>query len=165
MLTTGNLNLNGGGKSTWEINSWAADASAGSESNGFDQLRGISGVKLNLAGASAANRVVLKVASLNGSSAGQIANFDSAVARSWAIADFSNGNTTGGVLNFAADKFTLDTSGFLNDLGGGSFSLSTNAAATQLVLSFTPVPEPATVLLIGAAGFAVAGWRRRFRTR
>jgi hypothetical protein len=157
VLTVGNTALNGGSTYVWELNSWSATPSAGTN---FDQLKGISGAKLSLAGASSGSPVVLKITSLNGSSPGQIPNFDPTQGRSWVIADFSNGNASGGVQSFSPDRVTLDTSAFANGLGGGSFSLSLDANSNLLILTFSPVPEPGSVLLVAAA--AVAGlWRRR----
>jgi PEP-CTERM motif-containing protein len=158
VLETANLNLAGGSRYTWEINSWAENASAGNSGNGFDQVRSaVAGAKLNLAGASAVDRVTIAITSLNGSAPGQIPNFDAAAARSWVIADYASGNATGGVQNFAADKFTLDVSAFANNLQGGVFSIDTDVNSNKLVLWFTPVPEPGTVLF--AAGLGLLGMR------
>lgn len=159
ILKTGNLTLQGGSQYTWEVNSWATNATAGS---GFDQLKGtIAGSKLNLNGASTANPILLKITSLNGSSPGQIANYDPTVAHDWVIADYSNGNTSGGIVGFSADKFTLDTSAFANDPNTNRFFIHTDANSNQLILSFTPVPEPVTPLLAGAACVGVVGWLRK----
>jgi hypothetical protein len=160
VLTVGNTALNGGSTYVWEVNSWTATPSPGSE---FDQIKGLSGAKLNLSGASSGNPVVLKITSLSGSSPGQIPNFDPTQGRSWVIADFSNGNVSGGVVSFSADRVTLDTSGFANGLGGGSFSLGVDANTNQLILTFSPVPEPGAVLVCAAA--ALAGERRLRRPR
>jgi hypothetical protein len=150
--------LAGGSTYVWELNSWSATPTAGTN---FDQLRGSSGADLDLSGASSGNRVVLKLTSLDGTNApGLIPGFDNTVTRSWVIADFSSGNASGGVQGFAADKFTLDTSAFQNSLGSGSYVLSTDPLGNQIILTFSPVPvpEPGSVLLVG--GLAAAGWAR-----
>jgi hypothetical protein len=148
-----------GGTYVWELNSWSATANAGSN---FDQLRGSSGVKLDLSGVPGSGSVTLKVASLTGSNVpGLIPSFDNTQSRSWVIADYSNGNATGGVQGFAADQFTIDTSGFQNSLGGGTFSLAADGNSNELILTFTPVPEPGTALLAGALGLIGAASARR----
>lgn len=163
ILRTGNLELQGGSKYTWEINSWATNAGAGNEGNGFDQLQGgVSGAKLNLNGASDTDRVVIKITSLNGSVAGAFSGFDGSF-REWVVADFANGNTTGGVIGFSADKFTLDTSAFANDPNSTRFSIRTDAATNRLILSFTPVPEPTATLVLWAGAAGVLTWARRWR--
>jgi len=162
VLRTGDLTLQGGSKYTWEVNSWATNAGAGDEGNGFDQLQSSgAGAKLNLNSASATDRVVIKITSLNGLTPGQIANFDAAVGRQWVIADYSNGNTSGGIVGFSTDKFTLDTSAFANDPNSTRFSISTDAKSNQLILSFTPVPEPVAPLLAVAACVGFVTWLRK----
>ena len=51
--------------------------------------------------------------------------------------------TTGSITHFAADKFTLDASGFTNDLEGGSFSLALSTDGKSIDVVFSPRP-PAT---------------------
>lgn len=71
---------------------------------------------------------------------------------SWTIATASTGIT-----GFEAADFTFDLSQFY---GGGFFSLS--QSGNNLLLNFTPVPEPSTYALM-LAGLALGGlhWRRR----
>lgn len=78
---------------------------------------------------------------------------------------------TGGTNNFlrngtAATGGNAYTVGDINLLSGsGTQTFSVTAFGVDgnnnLVLTFTPVPEPATVLAIGAAGLAAARWVRR----
>ena len=71
---------------------------------------------------------------------------------SWVIA-----TAGGGITGFEATDFAIDISQFV---GGGDFTLS--STANDLVLNFTPVPEPSTYALM-ISGLALAGlqWRRR----
>jgi autotransporter-associated beta strand protein len=98
---------------------------------------------------------------------GNALNFDNTVNQSWIIA-----NATGGIV----DAFNLATAnifvganngtgGFSNSLGGGSFSVA--AVGNDVVLSFTAVPEPSTLALLGAGvlGLAVYAKRRRSVTK
>jgi hypothetical protein len=160
VLTVANTSLAGGSTYVWELNSWTATPNAGSN---FDQLRGSAAAKLDLSGASSGDKVVVKLVSLDAANnPGLVPAFDNTAARSWVIADYSNGNASNGVQAFAADKFTLDTSAFQNSLGGATFTLSTDALSNQLILTFNPVPEPGLGLAV--AGLLVGGgasWRRR----
>jgi hypothetical protein len=68
----------------------------------------------------------------------------------------------GTITGFAANKFTLDTSGFTAQTGTPTFTIS--QVGNALVLSTTtPVPEPTTVLAIGAAAVGVGRVLRRRR--
>ena len=72
---------------------------------------------------------------------------------------------------FDPAKFSIDASGFANSLafderGNGFFSLSLYSSSeynNQVLLNFTPVPEPSTYALL-ALGLGLIGWsvwRRR----
>ena len=62
----------------------------------------------------------------------------------------------------ATGAVVIDTSGFTLATGD-NFTLA--RSGNNLVLTFSPVPEPALVLTVGAAGLAAAGWLRRRKTR
>ncbi len=64
------------------------------------------------------------------------------------------------ITGFSASDFALNTSGFTNSLGGGSFSIS--AGSSAIFLNFTPVPEPSTWALL-ATGAAAVAWTARRR--
>lgn len=56
------------------------------------------------------------------------------------------------------------TNNFQNGIYG-DYALKVDSTGNNLVLTFTPVPEPGTVLGIGAAGLGLLGAFRRFRNR
>jgi hypothetical protein len=149
----------GGSRYVWDLNSWTG----GTAGVHYDQLKGLSGARMDLSLASAVSPVVLQIRGLTAANApGPIPGFDPNLLRSWVIADYTAGNTTGGVAAFSPDKFVIDTTGVPHDLMGGTFSLSTDPDGNQLVLTFTPVPEPGFVLLACAlAGAGLAAARRR----
>ena len=88
------------------------------------------------------------------------ANFDSSLYYSWTLVSSSSPIT-----GFNASAFNLDTSGFQTSLGTGEFYLS--VSGDDLMLNFTPVPEPSTWALIGvgAVGVCAVGMRRSRRSR
>jgi T5SS/PEP-CTERM-associated repeat protein/autotransporter-associated beta strand protein len=149
---TAGLSLASGGYLDFEVQS-----ATGTAGFGYDLLS-ISGAPLNIS-ATSASRFTLKVISLNSSALpGNVTDFSSANAYSWTIA-----SSAVGITGFSADKFLIDTSLFTNPLGIGSFSLS--QMGPDLVLSFTPVPEPETYMLM-FGGLAAVAWNfRRKRTR
>src|SRR5690606_7730413 len=138
-----NLTLNNGGSLEIEIR-----APAGTPGTDWDFVS-IAGT-FNL-GDLTAGGYSLKVISLD------LANNPGAVSgltdpTSWIIASAGGGST-----GFEETDFVIDISQFF---GGGNFTLS--STANDLVLSFTPVPEPSTYALM-MAGLALAGlgYRRR----
>lgn len=73
------------------------------------------------------------------------ADFGNQSSQSWVIA------TTGaGITNFSPDKFSVDTSAFQNDLGGGTFSVQTNG--NSLLLVFNPPPSPPVISSVTLTG-------------
>lgn len=59
----------------------------------------------------------------------------------------------------------VNTADFQNALAGGSFSTAFQPNGTgtfSVFVTFTPVPEPAEMMLIGAAIIGVWVWRRRW---
>jgi len=88
--------------------------------------------------ATSANPFVIKLRSIDGNlNDGNpgAADFGTDSSQSWVMA-----TAAGGITNFSADKFTVDTSAFANDLAGGTFSVQTNG--NDLLLVFTSQPTP-----------------------
>jgi autotransporter-associated beta strand protein len=65
----------------------------------------------------------------------------------------------GGV--FSADQFNVTASGITFDTSGYQLA----GTSDTLTLTFVPVPEPMTVLAVGAAGLGAVGLARRYRRR
>ena len=141
-LRTGDLTLAAGGRYTWTV----AQAT-GPAGTGFSQIGQSATNSLSVA-STAADPFTVRLETV-----GTLPDFDPTQSYSWAIASFDN------VSGFSADKFMLDTSGFANPTGSGSFFLT--AQNGQLLLNFSPVPEPALVLAAAAAALAVARRVRR----
>ena len=133
-----------GGSLTWRISD--ATGTAG-EDPGWDWL--------NIAGSltiTATNRpddsakFTIHLTTLSGSAPGTAEHFDNTATNAWVIATAS-----GAVNGFNANKFILDTGGFLNQLDGGTFSLVLRDQS--LVLVFTPAVPPCAYTT--TASFAV----------
>jgi autotransporter-associated beta strand protein len=92
--------------------------------------------------------------------AGPMANFDPSLAYSWTAVEWTggySGPTNVAVLNAST---AFDTSGVVNAFSG-SFGWDFGSDGHSLNLTYTPVPEPGTLLLVGAAGFGFGWYRRR----
>ena len=89
---------------------------------------------------------------------GNALNFNMASSYSWTLV------AAGSITGFNANAFAFDTSGFTNGTGTGSFYVS--QSGNDLMLNFTPVPEPSTWAMMACGLFALAGAavRRRRRT-
>jgi hypothetical protein len=91
--------------------------------------------------------------------AGPMADFDPTRSYTWLAAQWTgaySGRTDAATLN--ADT-AFDTSGFVNPIGG-TFGWSLSGSSLNLSYTPTPVPEPGTLALLGAAA-AVGWWKRR----
>jgi len=155
----GSMQLGVGGNYNWEIH----DAT-GVAGTGYDTTNLINGAALDLSLLSAGNTYNINLWSLSEIGPdvnGDAINFNNALAYSWTL--FSTGETISG---FSTDKFTINigafngTSGFSNALGGGVFSVGLADSDTDLVLNFTPIPEPRAALLGGLGLLALLRRRR-----
>lgn len=86
------------------------------------------------------------------------ANFNNANGYAWTLV-----SSPTAITGFNASNFIVDTSGFLNPIGIGGFYVTDTG--NDLVLNFSPVPEPSTWALMGGGVALVAtlAWRRRSR--
>ena len=158
-LEIDHLNANAGGTLEWDI--MKADTTA----NAWDQIFVSTPSTLDFTAInvndpkSAATRFTLKVISrtLTGAQ-GLLADFNPGLNYSWLVFE------TDAINAFDPDKVIIDTSLFANSLdagaGNGYFFLTQNG--NDLMLNFSPVPEPSTYALM-LAGLATAGlgYRRR----
>jgi len=110
--------------------------------------------------ATSTNPFVIKLYTSSGSAPGQMLNFDAASNFSWTVITAS-----GSISNFSPDRFSVDSTEFLNPTAGGIFSIRQDGApGGRLVLDYTAIPEPGmlALLLCGSAFFlGVRGLRRR----
>ncbi|HLA85145.1 MAG TPA: autotransporter-associated beta strand repeat-containing protein, partial [Thermoguttaceae bacterium] len=119
-VTTGAAAWNNGGEYLWEIND--ADGTAGTNWDVWN-------VTGNL---SIASTFTINVDTLNGTSAGSMADFNNQLSYSWLLAE-----TTGSISGFA--NLALDTSGFQNALDPeGYLYLSQSGDSKQLFLNYSP---------------------------
>jgi autotransporter-associated beta strand protein len=108
-LSTGTNNWNSGGTYVCGINGTNATACDEIVMTGTLNMQATSG-----------NPFTIKLVSLTGGNTpGTVPNFNKFANYSWTIT-----TSSGGVQNFAANDFVLDTSSFSNDFSGGSFSLT-----------------------------------------
>ena len=136
-LATGSQVWNGLAAYEWQLNS-----ATGAAGTAYDTLN-ISG-SLDLSGLTSGSKFTLKLATLNGTSAGSAANFDLNTSYTWTIATAS-----GGITGFDTNNFAIDSSGFVNTTVFGSyFTLDLANSGTQLVLKYVvpEVQDPAIVL-------------------
>jgi hypothetical protein len=84
------------------------------------------------------------------------ANFDATQTYQWTLL------SAGTINGFAANDFIIDdTTAFSNSLAGGTFSIA--QLGNNLVLDFTPVPEPSTWAMMATGLCAVGAFVRRRR--
>jgi len=164
MFTAGNLVMPGGSIYDWQVQD------ATNHTTGYDKLS-VTG-NLDLRGASSANRVRIRISSLQGSgdgiALGEPLNFGAPNGVS-SIRPFQFGQVGGVLLNDGvniSDVFSFEFSGFTYTGGGSSnaalWSIDWNQGNGAITL--TAVPEPSTYGFgLGALALAAAAIRRRKR--
>ena len=147
-LNTGTQTWAPGGIYEWQIND--ATGTAGSNP-GWDLLNTTGTLTVT---ATSGSKFTIKVVSLSESAAGICAHFNNRLAYSWRIATAS-----GGVNDFSADKFTLNTDGFANSLlASNTFSIV--QTGNDIYLNFTSglaPPASTTNVLISSSNPSLPG--------
>lgn len=125
-----------------------------------------SGAQTLVINANADHPFIIQVVSLDPSGhAGMLDGIDEGHGLySWTLINFDVLSIPGNGDVFDPDFFDLDLTAFTSDaLYGGDFSIFLNG--NQIMLGFTPVPEPSTYAMLGV-GLGIVAWtlrRRRFR--
>jgi fibronectin-binding autotransporter adhesin len=83
-------------------------------------------------------------------------NFNSSTAYNWTFA-----NSGSAISGFSPNQFNILTGGFLNPVGGGTFSIT--EVGNSLELNFTPAPEPSTWAMLAAGVFVLVPFAARRR--
>ena len=140
-LTTADETWEGGASYNWEINK--AVGTAGNNP-GWDQANITGGLNIN---ANSGNPFTINITSLtSGNVAGPVSDFSNTHSYTWSIA-----HTASGITNFDATAFVLNTAGFSNNVGSGTFSITNNA--TDVLLLFTSAsPSGPTISSIHVSG-------------
>ena len=137
LTVTGSATLGAGGNYNWQV--YDASGTSGS-TTGWDLLS--VGGALDVA-ATAVDPFKINLWSLSGVApdvTGNAINWSATTSGTWRIA-----SATGGITNFAADKFAINvsaangTGGFSNTLSGGTFSLAQAGNDLNLVFNAAPV--------------------------
>jgi len=138
ITNNGPITFGAGGNFAVAIQDVAAGSGIGWD---FLQANGILNVQVTNG-----NPFTIQLASLANNAPGDVTNFNFNTNYDWVIATAS-----GGITNFAANKFTVDISQFQNDLAGGYFYVRTNG--NSLILSFTnnhpPLAQTFTIYRTG----------------
>lgn len=142
------LTLASGGTYVWELGD--AFAAAGT---GWDEIL-VAGTLTITSTPGAPFFLTVFSASNNSIYSGPVV-FDNTQYYSWTIASAS-----GGIAGFDPNAIAIDSSEFSTSLGSGQFFLI--QTGNDLMLNFTPVPEPSTYALMGLGlGVVVVGLHRR----
>ncbi len=139
-LTTADETWEPGASYTWEINK--AGGTAGTDP-GWDQVNITGGLNIT---ANPGSQFTISITSLtSGDLPGPVSDFSNTHSYSWSIAHAANGIT-----NFSSSAFILDTTGFANSLGSGTFGITNNA--TDILLTFTAPSSGTKISTIHVSG-------------
>ncbi len=160
-MTTGAQTWATGGNYNWQI----LDAT-GSAGTGFDTIALTTGNALNITATSGGkfNINLWSLSSTGPDVSGNAQNFSSGSNYTWTLV-----STDQAITGFSADEFLINTgaangtAGFSNP-AGGTFAVALADGNTDLVLTYTAVPEPGTVGLVAVGLAGVLYFRRRTRT-
>jgi parallel beta-helix repeat protein len=144
ITNSGNVTLGGAGSYVVTVQN-----AVGLPANGWSLVQAAG--KLDVE-STANSRFTIRPQSYDPNGSGSVTNFDANANYDWVIA-----GAGGGVTNFDAAKFTVETSLFQNDLGGGYFYARTNG--NSLVLSFAnqqSLPVFGSISA-GASGVVISG--------
>ena len=129
LINTGSLLLQSGGTNVVEVIN-----ATNAPGVGYDSLSASGNIGVQ---STTGSPFSIKLASLNGSGvAGSVTNFDNNTNYLWTIA-------SGTVTNFAANKFTIDTASFSNDLAGGQFVIESGSLNLRFTNNHAPLATDA----------------------
>jgi autotransporter-associated beta strand protein len=149
--TLSSLTLGAGGRYEFELNS--AFATPG---NGADFLN-VTGAVNVTSGFTANSRFTIALFSLGSlNQSAFLSDFDPFISRSFTLM-----TAAGGITGFDPARFSIDTTGFLNNLAGGAFAIAQSGDGRSLELRFNAVPEPSVAMWFVIAGGGILSNRRR----
>jgi hypothetical protein len=120
---------------------------------GFSLITATNGLDLT----AAPGTITFNVATVNAGGGSALAmNFSAGTPYSWTFA-----TSTNPITGFSSSQFNIITSGFLNPTGGGTFIIT--GIGNDLMLNFTPAPEPSTWALVGTGVLAFIPFALRRR--
>lgn len=147
-LTAADTTWSGGGIYVWELNS-----ALGSAGTNWDLLDVTETLTIQ---STLANPFIVQIHSLDSTGQpGALEDFDPTQTYSWIIA------SAGNVAGFSSEAFSVNTSNFVNVPGSTRFSVTSDG--TNIYLTYSAVPEPATYGAIIALGLLTLAAARRRR--
>lgn len=152
-LATGNLAWSNGGDYNWQV----LDAT-GAAGTGYDTVAVTGTLDLSALTGGGFSLNLWSLASTGPDVNGNASNFNQLLNYSWVLA-----STTGGISGFDSSDFVINTAanngtaGFSNPFTG---SFSVGLSGNNLMLNYTAIPEPSTILLGGLGALALLRRRR-----